>query len=209
MGVLFEALTLVGLCVNRRLRRAWTLPPWLLSLIGSAAVVGVCPACNTWDFWLVKEFVHAALALLLGVELAARISQNLPRARQAARRWIVFVLVMMVVLVVTAPEGPLTVNVLPRLLASIAWLYTGLVVVTIRFVLPLDPLHRAVLLGLSPYMMLYAATWGHAAADTSVPNLVNPAMFILALVVLLRAAWLREKTPAAPREVVRFLWPWT
>lgn len=65
---------------------------------------------------------------------------------------------VMTALVLTTPQGWLIVEVLPRVLGAIAWLYTGLIVVMLRYDVHFEPLHDAILSGFTPYLMVYAAT---------------------------------------------------
>lgn len=188
LGPSIELGILAGLAVRRRLGRLVALPCLLLALIVSATVVGTCGACNTWNFWLAKEATHAALLLALAIELMLRVFPG--PARRAAAYWLVFVLAVMTALVLTTHHG-LIVEVLPRVLGAIAWLYMGLMVVMLRYDVHIEPLHDAILSGFTPYLMVYAATWSQAADDTRIANLVNPVMFVFVLLLLLRAAWQR------------------
>lgn len=207
-GTLLEVFVLAGLFLRRRASRLWTLPLLLAAISAYQFTIGLVPTFHTWERWLFKEFVHAGLFLLAGVELAVRVFANLPGARRAARLWLLAVLAGMLVLLLRAPEGPAVVHLLPRLLVSAAWLYMGLAIVMMRFLIPIDPLHDAVLFGLGPYMMLYAATWMQTGADTTRAGYANAFMFLLALCVLARAAWRREEPPPGSPGLVRLLWPW-
>lgn len=187
LGPLLETAILTGLLVRHRLGKIATLPCMLIALIVSESVVGLCGACNTWKFWLVNEFAHAALLLALAVELILRVFPG--PARRAAVYWLAFVMAVMTALVLTTPQGWLIVEVLPRVLGAIAWLYMGLMVVMLRYDVHIEPLHDAILSGFTPYLMVYAATWSQAATDTSIVKIVNPVMFVFVLLLLLRAAW--------------------
>jgi hypothetical protein len=197
LGPVLELGILLGLIVRRRLGRAVVLPFLLVALIASATIVGLCPACNTWDFWLLKEFVHAALFLLLGLELAHRAFAAGP-ARRAARRWTGVVLVVSGVLLWTAPRGLLIVEILPRLMGSLAWLYLGLAIVMLRHNVRIDRLHDAILSGFAPYLMVYAATWSQASENTRLANIVNPLVFTAVLCTLLHAAWVDARPLDVP-----------
>lgn len=197
IGPLLEAAILVGLIRRRRLAKAVSLAPLLLALIASASTVALCPSCNTWDFWIVKELTHDALFLLLALELTTRVIDEGP-ARRAAWRWLAFVFAVTLVLVVSAPGGWIIVELLPRLSVAIAWLYMGLMVVMLRYGVRVEPLHDVILSGFTPYFMLYAVTWSQAAQDTTVANMVNPVMFVFVLVLLLRVAWQKDSHRALP-----------
>ena len=112
-------------------------------------------------------------------------------------------------LVVSMPPGPISVRVIPWILAALAWLYTLLGVTLALLDMPSEVLHRAILWSLAPYFMLYAATWALVQEDVLLPAVVNPAMFALVLIVLLWAAWRPEdQAPQGHPETVKWLWPW-
>ena len=209
-GPLLEAAILACLIARGRSQRAVSLPLLLIALMVPDAVVAAFPRANTWRFWIVKESIHTVLFLALGLEIAGRAFRRLPGAAQVARRMIAAVVGVTAILVAAGWAEFAVVSALPRALVGVAWLYTGTFLVMALFSIPVDPLHKAVLLGFAPYMMVYALTWGQvkSRAGLAVVNIVNPAMFLLALTVLLVAAWRREGEPPASREVVRFLWPW-
>jgi hypothetical protein len=209
-GPVLEVAILGGLIVRRRVRRAYLLPVFLVALMLPNALIGIEPAINTWRFWSAKEALHALLAFALGLELAWRIFGHLPGAAHAAKRWILLVAVLSIALVFAAPAAHPALSIVPRLLVGTAWLYTGIALTMLRFMLPIDPLHKAILLGFAPYMMLYAATWGRVKgpATLAVANVVNPLMFVGVMVALLLAAWRDEPAPPAPPALVRFVWPW-
>lgn len=209
IGVALDIGVLVGIVVRRRVRHAISLAPLLVALIASAVTVGVCPACNTWPFWLAKEFIHAGLFLLLGLELAWRLFPSLPKARSTARLWFAFVLVAMAALLLTAPHGPVMVQALPRIAGAIACLYAGLTLVLAVWRVPISTFHDALLSGLSVYAILYAVTWAYlSTADTAVANVINPTVFNVVMAYLAWVVWRREDPPPAPPVLVRWLQPW-
>lgn len=207
--VALELVLLAGLVVRGRVRQCYTLPVLVTTWLASASIVGVCPGCNTWRFWAVKETIHAVLAVALGLELAVRVFGSLPRAWLLARLVIAATAVLAVALVWTAPPAPWSVRVLPWLLAGVAWLYTGLGLILLFFRMPVETLHRTLLWSLSPYLMLYAATWGHTREDVSLPNTLNPFAFTATLAFIVWAACRREgTTPEGHPATVAWLWPW-
>lgn len=215
LGPLLAMWALAGLVWRERVRRAYTLPFLLLALIASAAFVALAPGLYSWRTWLVKEAVHAALLLALGVELAMRVFRNLPGAARVARVVVVGVLIGVSVLVAVAPRqhepvSNLSLAVLPLVIGGVAVLYTSLAVTTAFFLVPEDPLHAAVLSSLPLYLILYSvwlAELPHDPARAVVDHLL-PWVLILVLVHIGRAAWRLEEPPPAPAGLVRILWPW-
>jgi hypothetical protein len=209
-GPLLELAVVAGLIRRGRIRHAYLLPVFLVALAVSAVTVGVCATCNTWRFWIAKESVHAGLALALGVEVAWRVFRPLPGARGVAAATAAAVALLTGFVLFAAPNEHPAVALLPALAGGLACFYTGLVLTMMSFLIPADHLHAAVLLGLSPYMVLYAALWP-AARDPfmrEVAAWATSLMLVLALLLLLRVAWVRDSAPAAPLSLVRLLWPW-
>lgn len=204
-----EVALLTGLIARGRVRQCYMLPALIFTWLASAIVVGVCPTCNTWRFWTVKESIHALAAIGLGLELAIRVFRQVPRPWMWALVTIGSTVALVVALVWTAPPGPWSVRVLPWVLAGIAWLYTGLGMILLTFRMPVEFLHRTLLWGLSPYLMLYAATWGLTREDVLLPNVLNPLAFTAALALLVWAACRSDtEPPPAHRLTVAWLWPW-
>lgn len=205
-----ETAVLAGLVIRRRLHYAYLLPLYLLAVLVIDVAVALVPAVLTWRFWLLKEALHAALLLGLGVEVSVRMMARL-RGPTAAMVFLGLVLAAATGSVLrSAPQQYVLFEVVPRVLAGTAGLYVGAFLVQWLFAVPVDRLHQAILLGLSPYMLMYAITWGRvgSAADVAVADIVNPLMFVVALLVLLQAAWQAEDNPSAPHWLVSFLWPW-
>jgi len=207
--VALELSLLAGLIVRDRLRQCYALGLYMLASLASALVINLCERCHTWDFWIAKELAHALVLFVLALELSWRAFRPVPRAWLWARLAIVGSVALGVTLVAAMPPGPVSVRVVPWILAALAWLYTLLGVITVSLKMPDERLHRAILWGLAPYLMFYAATWGQAGDDVTLPNLLNPLMFLLVLGVLVWTAWRRETSaPGGHPETVRWLWPW-
>ncbi len=196
VGPLLAAAILAGLAQDSRWRLCLALPLFLAVTLITTGIVGLCAACATWDFWIAKELLHAALLLLMGLELGTRLFRGLPYSHSQARRRIAGVLVLTAFLLATAPRGPVTVVVLPRLLLGLAWLYMGLWLVVRGSRLSIEPLHSAVLGAFTPYLLVYAVTWARASEGTAVANVLNPVMSTVVLVVLLLASWRGRLEPA-------------
>lgn len=209
-GPVLELAVLAGLIVRRRVRRAWLLPAFLTAVLATNSAVALVPTLATWDFWLIKEAAHALLLLGLGLEVSARMLKPLPGAALLATLLGLGVVAATGVVLHDAPRQYLLFELIPRVLAGTAGLYIVVFLVQAVFIVPVDPLHKAILLGLSPYMLVYAITWGRvgslAAGDTA--DLVNRLMAAFALLMLLEAAWKHEGAPPAPARLVRRLWPW-
>lgn len=190
----------VGLLVRHRASHAYALPFLLIALAAPTAVLAAYPTCNTWDFWIAREFVHLALLLLLGLETADRVFTAAP-ARRAAQRWTGFVFLSIVVVAASSGRELLIMGTLPALSGAVAWLYTGLAVVVLRYGVRIERLQDVILSGFPPYLMIHAATWSQAAEGTRIVQVVNPLVQLVLLVALLHAAWQRPQ----PKDAAWFL----
>ncbi len=191
---------------RRRWRHSYLLAPCVFSWLISDLAVALVPGCNTWRFWAAKEASHVVLAFALGVELSWRLLVAAPLAWVAARRWLISVILLGAALFTVPTAG--TLELLPRLLAALAWLYAGLTLVLARYSMPLGRLHAAILLGLSPYCLLYWLSWSRVHDDTAVAGVVNPAAFVVVLGALVWAVWSDEPEPQVEPALVELVWPW-
>lgn len=211
LGPALEVGVLAGLVARGRVRRLWSLPLLLVGLLLSGLLVAVWPTLRTWRFWTAKETAHALLFFVLGLEIVVRVFSRLPFAALATRASIGVLALVTIVLLLLPPHGHPALTLVPRLLASAAWLYLGVLAIRLLFIVPLDPLHKTVLVAVGPYMMFYAYTWGRVDSREAVAHVgyLNAMAFTLVLGALLWAAWRDEPAPEAAPETVRFLWPWS
>lgn len=194
-GVALDLGVLAGLVVRGRWRDAWLCPVLIGAFLVSAMSAGLCDSCNTWSVWIAKELVHVALMFLLGIELSLRLCTSAP-ARRHAWMWIGVVALGILALVASAPPGPLTVQVLPRLIATVIFLYAGLTMVLAAHGLKIRlALHEALLYGFPPYLFVYVVAWGSTGDDTTWAGTLSPLAFNLVMLNLLRAVWQRDAAP--------------
>jgi hypothetical protein len=225
--VAMQVVAIAGLVRRKRTRRVHTLPAYL----GAAAFVRMLgllsrDVAQSWDYWALTELALRLLTAAVVVEIAARVFAQLPRARR--RMWAVLVLVVLGTLLAVwrAPGvagGPgagtwrfvLVVEVLPRLAFGAALLCVATLALMAWHRVPLDALHRAVLVGLMLFLILYAGPM--ASADTHalgrfVMYHVTPLAYLGVVAMWAYMAWRREAPdeqhpPAAP-EVVERVQPW-
>lgn len=207
-GLALEAGTLAGLVVRRRLRRLVLLPVLVVAIFVSTVVPLAWPATYTWTFWLARELGHAALALLMGLELGLRLLFRIREAQREARRWILGVFAGLALIAVVASFLPPVTALLPATVFAVTWLYLGLLAVSAHHGLPMDQLHKTVLQGFSGYMFVYTCTWAFAHTDTALANTLNPIAFDLFMLALLWSAWRGEALADASPQAVAYFWPW-
>jgi hypothetical protein len=224
LNILLLALLLAGLLVRGRSQRLRSLSVYVVVTLVTALGALLWPArVHVWSFWLAKETILRVLGTLVIVEVLVRIFARMPTARQAAHRTLAASLLMTTAALVSI--GPsarteavganpwmlaLVVDVLPRLAFASALLVLFVLALTLVYMVPLDPLHRAVLYGLAPYLTLYALTVGSMtdAARHALANLANGLAYPLMLLLWVHAAWRSEPTPPVGGDVVRWVQPW-
>jgi hypothetical protein len=209
-GPVLSSAALVGLIARHRTHRARTLPVLLVALVLSDCAQATWEQANTWTFWFAKELVHAVLFLALGIEVGCRVFRPLPGARRTVVPWLLILIAVAAVLALTLPGSGLALAAVPRFLLAIGLLYGGIYAILVAHMVPVDPLHKALLLGFAPYLLFNAVSWGQVSSrwEHAVANVANPALFVLALLALVVAAWGDEPSPQARPALVRRLWPW-
>ncbi len=205
--LILEAALLASLVLRRRWRSSYLLTPCITSWLAADALVFLRPGFNTWTFWSFKESLHALLALGLGLELGWRLLAAAPLGQAAAKRWIAGVTLVAWALLSMPPNGPT--EALARLVAALAWLYTGLTLVLARYSMPLTKLHGTLLFALPPYCLLYWLTWSRVGDDATLAGVVNPAAFVLVLGALSWASWTSDGEPPVEPALAHLVWPWT
>lgn len=216
----------MGLVVRRRVARCLFFAAYLASVAGVSLVLSLQAGALSWSGWLVSELLQAALAVGVVLEIAARVLAALPEAARAAR-WR-----MRLVIVATLAGGALSLawhapawfhtrgpellayevasSLLPVFTYGAAFLFIALLAVANWHLLPLDPLHRAVLVGFGIYLALFSALLVSVNSEEvrAVLSRANSGAFLLLLAGWAWAAWRREAAPPAPEALVRRLWPW-
>jgi hypothetical protein len=225
-GTILAAAGLAGLVVRRRAARCVFFAAYLVSVAATGLLVSLRPAALSWRVWLAVELLQGALAVGAAFEIAARILGRLPAAARSARRHMRAVVALTLaggtaslaweaaaLRRAASPEAlayALASSVLPLLTYGAAFLFTALLAVANWYLLPLDPLHRAVLVGFSVYLVLFSALIVSVRSEEvrTALSRANSVGFVLLLTGWTWAAWRSEPAPPAPETLVRRLWPW-
>jgi hypothetical protein len=219
-SLLLQVATLLGLVVRQRVRRVVLLPVYLATVTMSEALRLARPELfSDWNLWAARELLVGLLGAGVAVEIATRVFARLPGA--AARLRGVRLVILLVTLATLSmipslvAKGSwrflLVTEILPRLAFGTAALCIATLGTMVFHLVPLDPLHRAVLLGLALYLVLYAGTLGSAATNTwglFLTYHVTPIVYLAVLALWAHAAWRRESDPPASAAVVKRLQPW-
>jgi len=210
MTPLTEALVLGQLCLlvvvvaaawRRRFPAAFL--AYLLFQAGYLGLIFAAEHLITWNAWLLKEAAQAGIKLWLLAALGRDVLGGYPRAH-ARFRWRAGV-----ILVVMAGLAIGTAAFFPdrRLIAVVApmfvWIMYGttaafglLLASCLWHLIPIEPLRKAILLGLSAYLLVYCfttyvITQAWYASDAA--GYVHNAVYLMMLVYWAFAAWDRER----------------
>jgi hypothetical protein len=156
-------LILIGLFARRRAGSCWTFVAYLAAVGISDLLILLWPE-RFWRqgvFWIFKENLHNFLKLAVALELLVRIFRAFPSAYAAAGRAMLVVLVALGVLIgVSLSKGADYFAVVGRLHPQVndftAWVFIALAGYCLWYHLPLDSLHKAILIGLVPYLLVYS-----------------------------------------------------
>jgi len=169
-GVLLTTATLGGLVVRRRVGVCWTFVVYL-AVIALADLLVILLPDRFWNlrFYLGKEFAITVLRLAVALELTYRTFRAFPSARATARGVLLLVLMATLAIVIVgtgdlaplegAPAlGPLASRVQPRVLSGAIWLLTAVAGLILWYRLPVHSLHKAVLVGQVPYLLVFSVS---------------------------------------------------
>jgi hypothetical protein len=162
VGLLLLAACLTGLFVRRRLAICVSFTLYLCAVLLSDTLVLAWPRTfKTWDFWVLKESIHNILKFGIALELTVRTFRAFPAARKTAAGLVLAVLVLTWVSVGTGPEleaahtKELALSLQPYVLAGTLWLFIAISTLILWYRLPVTPLHKALLLGFVPYLLIF------------------------------------------------------
>ncbi len=201
-GILFSAI-LAGVVRRGRLRIC------LLFVLFVAVVYLADLLPHLWPvkfytsrFWLVRESLINVLRFGVALELAYHVFRAFPGARSTARGLLLLMVGITLVAVLWAswelPGLPLYSEILsrlqPRLLYGTMGLLTVIATLILWYRLPVDPMHKAILLGWPPYLLVFMVVLDRAAAygwDEYLPKMsfVYTTAYLLLLAYWARAAW--------------------
>lgn len=113
------------------------------------------------EFWMLTEVTHCILKFAIVLEVAFLVLRRFPGASQTGRWAGLFVVWAIFFAIVALPvENPdyysLAGKLLPRILNGTIWLFVALASVILWYRLPLHPLHKAIVLGFVPYLLVFS-----------------------------------------------------
>ncbi len=204
---------LAGLLVRRRYSACYSFFLQLVAVLASdLLLVFWRDRFYTKSFWLVKESFLHALTMVVAVELVFRVFRAFPGASWTARRVLILVLGLTALLAIQAlpwgqsdPTSTLAEQVYPRLLNGAVWLFTGISALILWYRLPVDPLHKAILIGFVPYLMVFTVVlnWLHSFGWEQLAEKVSyleSSAYLLVVAYWAYAAWHPSRVPAQAPE---------
>lgn len=221
----FELLGLIlgGLALRRLFRLCYSFAVYAATVLTTEMVLVVITALFgtrpwhlyfAWNAFLAKETVYALLKLTILLEITALTYQAFPSARAAVRKLLLCVMVVVVcLLTIGVPKYPdfydLVRDVLRRMAQGMALACFATWALVLWYRLPLHRLHRAILRGLVPYTLAFAAARNLTLVfGWDVRVAVNIGDMIVYTLVLCYWAWEIWRTAPPEPDFLRTLQPW-
>jgi hypothetical protein len=162
VAIVLLAVCLAGLLVRGRQGLCVSFTLYLGAVLLSDTLILVWPQrFHSWDFWVVKESVHNLLKFAIALELTVRTFRAFPAARKTVTGLVLAVLVLTWLSVGPTPRlqvgrpRELAMNLQPYVLAGTVWLFLAISALILWYRLPVVPLHKALLLGFVPYLLIF------------------------------------------------------
>lgn len=210
-----EAAVLAGLARRRLYRLCYSFAAYMLTVLAAELLIFIWPGrFFTWAFWLGKETSYAILKLAIALEIAALAYQEFPAARRAVARFILAALVLMLALLVigvpyNAEFPTLARELLRRTANGTAYVFLAVWGLVLWYRLPLHRLHRAILRGLVPYLLIFTGARSLTLAfGWDIRRSVNLADASAYVLVLAYWAWEVWRRPPDEPPFLRQLQPW-
>ena len=208
---------LVGIFRNGLVRVCRWLPPYLGAvLLGDLAILIWPELFFGWAFYLAKETAYGVLKLALAVDLGATMFAAFPGAAATARHASLIALVAIGLVLVAAPPAgvrldDLAVVLHPRLANGTALLLLVLWFLALWYHVPTHRFHRAILAGLSAYLLVFTIILGYLVKPGArwhpVVSLADSLGYLALLGFWVREAWRPEPLIPADRNLIRRLQP--
>jgi len=210
------AVTIVGLTMRGRLRLCWSFILYLGSITIFNTLMGIWPdQFLTWPVWLVRELAYAVVKVALAIELSRLLFRSFPTARRTAHYGLLLVLGACAAWIATASPGSLGEWIrigVPRVKCSEAFLLAWLLLVVLWYRIPLHSLHKAILIALAPYLLVFTvflqALETHGWTGNSEMNYLNMFVFLAVLICWLVVAWRHEDAHEVHPGVAKTVQPW-
>jgi hypothetical protein len=215
LSVALLTVVLAGLFRRRLYRFCYTFPVYLLAVwAGDLLQLTAARIFYALWFYQAKETLYVVLKLAVALEITALAYQAFPAAHAAARRAILAVLVGLLLLVTLGvPYGQdspsLVLELTRRLTFGTILVFCATWALVLWYHLPLHRLHRAIIRGLVPYMLVFAAVNGLMLTfGWNIRRAVNLADAVAWNLMLAYWAWEVWRTPPMEPPFLQTLQRW-
>lgn len=159
-GIVGLAAVLAGLFARRLLRACYAWDLYLVSVVVAEVLILTSPHhFYTWTFWSAKETAYGLLKLAIALELGLLTLGAFPGGRHRAQQLTLALLTATAIaLALPTPGGPvssLALELQPRLANATALLFAAVWLLVLWYRVPLHRIHRAILRGLTPYLLVF------------------------------------------------------
>jgi hypothetical protein len=199
-------------------RKAWRIstlfPVYIAAVLLPDAAFSIEPRLFTWNAWLAKETIQAGLKLGLALELTTKVFAGLPRARRIADGALVLLVVGAQALVAVSWAGAdpelIAKRSLPLVNDATSLAFCTILALATWYAIPVHVLHRAILQGLAPFLLVFSLAlhaleaWGWSARLGSLAGLAYDLLVTYWIVAALAPP---QAIPAAV-PTIRRLRPW-
>ena len=156
-------LTLVGLLIRRRSQLCWSFLAYLAAILTGNSLVSFWPEhFYNQSFYIMKACVYDVLKLCIATELAYRVFRGFPGALARARTVLAPMMAIITIGVISVPAGTDYLDIVnryqPQIQTGMIWLVSATAVLAVWYNLPLNRLHRNLLLGFSSYLIVFVTT---------------------------------------------------
>jgi hypothetical protein len=209
LGLFVLSACLAGLFVRRRHLTCVSFTLYLGAVVLSDTLVLLWPErFRVWEFWVLKESVHNLLKFGIATELTFRTFRAFPAARRTATGLVLGVLLLTWLSVGPPPRLQvsraldLALNLQPYILAGTLWLFIAISALILWYRLPVAPLHKALLLGFVPYLLIFTVAMNllrSPGGDVRVAGYLKNAAYLALLSYWAYVAWRPDPTPPGGR----------
>lgn len=195
------ALLVAGLLFRRRRCHSFT-GYGLVVLLSEFTVLLWPDVFWVYGWYIARQTVYSVLKLAVAAELATVMFASFPGAQRTAKRVTAGLLLVTFASLTALPDGgtyySILEQLLPRLSNGTLWLFTGLAAVAHWYVIPMNPLHKAILNGFVaygvPFTILHALMGLTDWAWLGVLQAVAPAAYLATVCFWAWKAWTVTET---------------
>jgi len=154
-------LIIVGLIMRKRAHLCWSfLCLLVVGLVGNTLISFWPEHFQTRPFYIMKSTVYNILKLCVAAELTYRVFHSFPGALARARLVLAPLMAVVTIGVISVPTGTdyhdIVTRYNPQVQTGVIWLLSATAVLAVWFNIPLHFFHRAILLGFSSYLIIFA-----------------------------------------------------